>query len=104
MRQGELFDVPDNPLFDKFWSVYPRRDAKMDARKAFAQMGVDEEVLVLILRALQWQIRGWSERRFVPLPATYLRGRRWEDENPHERRASAAATIAEVLQQMGMRT
>ena len=74
--------VPDDdPHWRRFWEVYPRRDAKLDARKAWAQLSPDEATVDAIIHALGWQRQTDQWRRgFVPLPASYLRGRRWEDE------------------------
>lgn len=73
-----------SPLFDRFWAAYPKREAKIDASNAFAELGVTEEVLQLMLAAIAKQSTNprWRELngRFIPLPATWLRGRRWEDE------------------------
>lgn len=68
--------------FDQFWDAYPLRNAKKDARKAFAQ-AEGERHLGAILAALAWQRQTDQWRRgFIPLAATYLRGERWTDENP----------------------
>ena len=88
--------------FDTFWKVYPRRVGKQDALKAWHQAHVDDELLVLIIKALEWQVQTWDDIKFVPHPASWIRGRRWEDENPNQRRAGVAQTIAEVLRQMGV--
>ena len=67
--------------FDAFWATYPRREAKKDAMKAWAQIGadVDEALQMRILDNLA--TRPWPrDRRYIPLPATYLRGARYEDE------------------------
>lgn len=71
--------------FSKFWSAYPRKDGKQDAIKAWKSIKPNKELQNVILNDLKRRvgINGvWykSERRFIPLPATYLRGRRWEDE------------------------
>lgn len=64
--------------FDDFYKSYPRHEAKADALKAWKALNPDE---VLIKRmAMDLKRFASTERRFVPLPATYLRGRRWEDE------------------------
>lgn len=91
-------------LFAVLWSVYPRKVAKQAAFKAWMKRGPDEELLTNVLRALQWQMRGWSELQYVPHLSTYLNGYREQDENPAQRTVGAAQTIAQVLQQMGMRT
>lgn len=71
--------------WEKFWSAYPVKHAKKDARKAWAQLRpsaalVDRIVAHLLLRV---KSRQWREG-FIPLPATFLRGERWEDELTQE--------------------
>ena len=72
------------PLFDRFWGAYPRKVSKADARKAFAKLNPDTELVEDMLRALDWQKRlpEWTKDggQFVPYPATWLNARRWEDE------------------------
>ncbi len=72
--------------FDAFWTAYPKHQAKEDARKAFKALRVDARLLELLLDALERQKRWptWTKDRgqFVPLPATWLRQKRWEDEPP----------------------
>lgn len=72
--------------FADFWSAYPRKTAKPEAQKAFAKLNPDSELLSKLLGAIalqklsgQWQSEGGS---FIPHPATWLNGRRWEDELP----------------------
>jgi len=81
--------------FDQFWASYPRREAKKDAKKAWAQAHGDKHIDA-ILSALAWQRRtdSWV-RGFVPYAATYLRGERWEDENPQVVRC-IVTTLAEA--------
>lgn len=70
-------------LFEKFWAAYPRKSAKAEARKAFGKISekkLTEEILPdLEKRKLSDQ---WKEKNgaFIPYPATYLRGERWNDE------------------------
>lgn len=75
--EGEWFDVT-------FWPAYPRKVAKEAARKAAAKVlaaGVDPAEVMAGLEAAraseQWTRDGG---RYVPHPATWLNGRRWEDE------------------------
>jgi hypothetical protein len=69
--------------FDEFWKVYPRKIAKADARKAWKQTQSIRPDLQTILKAIQaackteqW-MRGGGQ--FIPYPATWIRGERWED-------------------------
>lgn len=68
--------------FDKFWAVYPRHEGKQAALKAFEKIGPDEALLETMITAITKQKRSeqWQDPRYIPHPATWLNGRRWEDE------------------------
>lgn len=74
----------DSPGFDSFWSSYPKKQAKADALKAWNALAPDEALQAQIMEAIQVQRASpsWTKDggQFIPLPATWLRGRRWEDE------------------------
>lgn len=67
--------------FARFWAAYPLKHAKKDARKAWAQLRPDAALVQRMCDhlALRVKSRQWREG-FIPLPATFLRGERWEDE------------------------
>lgn len=72
------------PGFAEFWEAYPRKIAKGAAMKAFAKLRADDALLASILKAVaaarnsdQWKADGG---KWIPHPATWLNGRRWEDE------------------------
>jgi hypothetical protein len=81
---ASLAPVPA-PGFDDFWTRYPRHEGKQAAQKAWGKLG-PAPPLGAIVDALAWQreLPRWREERgrYVPHPATYLNGRRWEDERP----------------------
>ena len=69
--------------FDQFWAAYPKKVAKADARKAWAQTKDVRPDIAKLLCAIiaackteQWMKSGGS---FIPYPATWLRGERWDD-------------------------
>ena len=69
--------------FDRFWQLYPKKVAKADARKAWKQTESIRPDLETIIKAIQaackteqW-MRGGGQ--FIPYPATWLRGERWDD-------------------------
>ena len=70
--------------FSLFWERYPKKLAKRDAEKAFAKINPDEKLFNLILEKLELykQSEAWLKDggQFIPYPATWLNGRRWEDE------------------------
>lgn len=84
-------DTPPTPSegesderFTVFWDMYPRKEGKQNARKAWDKLCPDEELLYRILDAiaLQKESDQWmrDNGRYIPLPASWLNGKRWEDE------------------------
>ena len=76
-------DEQSSEGFEQFWTAYPKKQAKQDAAKAFRAAKLKPEQLQTVLQDIKrrgsspdWQKDGG---KFIPLPATYLRGKRWED-------------------------
>lgn len=84
--------------FQLFWAKYPRREAKIDAYKAWRQLQPDPELQASIHAALEWQISAnqWADQPlYCPLPASYLRAERWTDERRNtDRRAGADRRVS----------
>ena len=81
-KEGNLeFPNPREREFESFWQLYPRKEGKMKAKMAYIKSDVG---LSVILGALGRQLscEQWQQEngRFIPLPATWLNQRRWEDE------------------------
>ena len=69
--------------FDKFWVEYPRKIAKEDALKAFKKHECWNHLPAILSAVAKHRASpDWlkEDRRFVPHPATWLNGKRWEDE------------------------
>ena len=69
--------------FADFWALYPRRVAKQAAVKAWVKLHPAGDLRVKILEALAAQVTGeyaHREPEKIPHAATWLNGRRWEDE------------------------
>ena len=73
--------LKDAGAFDSFWSAYPRKEGKAKAMVAFEKVDVPLETLLAALEA-QKKSPQWTKDagQFVPHAATWLNGRRWEDE------------------------
>ena len=86
----------DTPGFNDFWSVYPRKEAKTDAIKAWNKLAPDNLLQAQILKAIQLQRESpqWQEGggKYIPYPATWLNGRRWEDEPTQQGKAPSKFT------------
>ena len=70
-------------LFDRFWNAYPKKKAKGHALTAFKKLRPDGGTVEKMLAALEWQVKTEEWRKdggqYIPYPATWLNGRRWED-------------------------
>lgn len=83
-------DIDNNicSSFDAFWANYPRKVAKQAALKAYTKLAPNEDLFNTMLTALARQIESeeWQRDngRYIPYPATWLNGRRWEDEADEE--------------------
>lgn len=84
--------------FDTFWRAYPRRQAKGEAEKAFASARKLVE-LEPMLAALEKRKPLWTDPKFIPLPATWLRAKGWLDELEPQAPARAERTPAELYEQ-----
>lgn len=71
-------------LFERFWKLYPNKKGKANALKAWARLKVTDELFSIIADGLARQVAcdAWLKDggAFVPHPATWLNGKRWEDE------------------------
>lgn len=74
---------PDE-LFEKFWTAYPKKRSKGQAKKAWAKLKFDGDLFETIMSALsvaktsrEWQKK---EGTYIPYPATWLNAEGWNDE------------------------
>jgi len=99
-RKGPERIKTEHALFAEFYAAYPRKVAKPAALKAFNTLDPDRDTLKAMLAAIAAQ--GLADRcaagedRYVPHPATWLNGRRWEDQPAAARRADQRGRIADA--------
>lgn len=76
-------ETEKNILFDEEFSIwyksYPRRQARGDAEKAYKAVRQTVDAKTLLDGAIRAQ-RQFPEKQYTPLPATWLRDKRWLDE------------------------
>lgn len=68
----------ETPGFDEFWRLYPRRSAKVDALKAWRSMGCEDKAGDVVSGLKRYVFS--DDPKYIPYPATWLRGERWTDE------------------------
>lgn len=91
---GEIVPVQDQATFADFWLLYPRRVAKKDAEKAWNRVSPADRIKCLV-SMIEWR-KVWQQKdtQYLPHPATWLNGERWEDEIPPEYTQSSASHVA----------
>jgi hypothetical protein len=110
-RADYVMVAEDDPQFMRFWNAYPKRVAKKDARRAWAQLEPSAADVDAMERAIAWQITqpSWTKDggQFIPFPASWLRAERWQDERPVQvHKAVLSESVADPmrawLEQKGM--
>lgn len=66
--------------FDLFWSVYPRKVAKLDAIKAYGKARMLASAEDILIGVERYRAHLPEEMRFIAHPASWLRAGRWLDE------------------------
>lgn len=69
--------------FNEFWTAYPKKQGKTVALKAFLKVNPPPELFRVMLAAVETQkkTQQWQKDngQFIPMPATWLNQKRWED-------------------------
>ena len=80
--KNKVVEIVDG--FDSFWVSYPRKVAKQDAIKAWKKLNPSTELQQKIIYAVHIfeNSDDWKKDngKYIPYPATFLNGKRWEDE------------------------
>lgn len=69
-------------MFEQFYAKYPRKEAKKNALKAWQKLSTEQQNKALEAvdkHVHKWELEG-TEKTFIPLPASWLNGWRFDDE------------------------
>lgn len=81
VKERKARTVLADDTFDGFWKLYPNKKAKKDALVMWNRLDSKEKTLAvdwLEKYLIYWKKKA-IEKQFLPHPATWLNGRRWED-------------------------
>jgi len=80
--------------FNQFWSVYPRKKGKGQARKAF-EKALEKTDIATILEGVAAYVENedMSDPQYIAHPSTWLNGERWEDEYEEVRTISRSPEV-----------
>jgi hypothetical protein len=90
------------PYFEHFWAVYPRREKKEEARRAFVvavEAGIPPQLLIDKAGDYARSCAG-KEIRYIALPANWLRDKRWTDD--YDAISPSKLSWSEQLAQCGL--
>lgn len=74
-------NAEEDSLFEQFYQAYPKRQAKVDARKAWPKARLKASAELLIDTAKSYAISRLNEdQTYTPLPASWLNAERWQDD------------------------
>jgi uncharacterized protein YdaU (DUF1376 family) len=86
--------------FEAFWRVYPRKEARGRAARVWQRLAPPASVQTAMVAAIAWQVhegclrpQSCEGRSLVPLPASWLNDRRWEDTKPSSAAGSATRAL-----------
>ena len=87
--------------FEGFWRMYPVKKSKQAAIRAWDSLRPDDRLLAVMGHALQRQLASpeWQRKireedgQGIPYPASWINGRRWEDEAKPDRAAMPAPDV-----------
>jgi hypothetical protein len=79
--RSESFPQTPEELFEKFWEMYPRKEAKKKALEIWRKIKPSEYPAIMAALPLHNRKTGWLENggKYIPFPTTWLNQRRWED-------------------------
>ncbi|HOE12056.1 MAG TPA: hypothetical protein PLQ35_15165 [bacterium] len=87
-NQSDSLSVDQEKQFEEFWKAYPprgnppAREGKAAAKKAWGKINPSRELARQIREAVEKKkaCKQWKDPQYIPLAATWLNQRRWEDE------------------------
>lgn len=88
--------------FARFWEAYPRKTAKLNAKKAFMKLDPDDRLMDAMMAALdRWKRSDqWTrDPTYIPHPATWLNGERWNDQIPDPPKPKERTVAAQQYEQ-----
>jgi uncharacterized protein YdaU (DUF1376 family) len=83
-------DKSADDMFDDFWNVYPKKEAKIKAQQAWRKLSKTKKEKAI--NDARNRFNG-TERQYIPLPASYINAERWEDEQQNKNNDPFAGAI-----------
>lgn len=78
----ELEQQQFESAFDRWYAIYPKKQARAVAEKSWQKMRLDSIATTIILKTKDFveSYRAQNKLEYLPMPSTFLNQRRWEDQ------------------------
>ena len=95
-KKFDYQSIYDDEGFSRWWEIYPKRESKADAAKAWVQTQDQRPPLDELLEKTKVYAEhvADAERKYVKLPAGWLRDHRWDDEYERKVKLATPASLA----------
>ena len=84
IKENKIKQNQTKELFEKVWSVYPKKFKKQEALEEFCSLNVSAELADRMVKSIKQQKgqENWKieNGRYVPFLVNWLKNKRWEDE------------------------
>lgn len=82
-NKGKEKDIPHRDLFEKFYETYPRREGRVDAESAWANMlkrkGDPNDVITAAYNYMVRTSADGTDKKFMKLPSSFINKDRWKE-------------------------
>ena len=77
-KKRQIYSLKD---FNRFWEIYPKKIGKPKCINWFKSHKANSELTDTIIKSVKdhMKLEQWQDRKYIPLPFTYLNQHRWED-------------------------
>jgi hypothetical protein len=104
-KDKEVIEAKASPAYStnflELWVLYPKKEGKHDAFKAYNRAikgGADHGIIIAAVRTFRDSVeREGTEKRYIPGAEKWLNGRRWEDETASGTGSNSAAGNADLF-------
>lgn len=99
-QRRKATETEGRAAFDAFWTAWPRKVARSDAEKAWRKVPAADFPAVMSGLARATKCEQWVKDggQFIPHAATWLNGRRWEDQDIRAGSSAASDLDAWLIQ------
>lgn len=84
VKNNNIYAQNSDELFNQFWNAYPKKQGKSNALRSWKKLKISNELFNIIMQKLELfkKSEDWLKEKgkYIPYPATWINGERWEDE------------------------